>query len=251
MHNRWQVAACSDSDKKTAKLEEDLKAKTKEVETLTKKVEELSKAGSQTKSLEEKVASLTDHNEKLLEKTQHLNVEITTMKKNFETERAELKQTIKTRDDKIEELNKKLRDAAKSQGVGDLQAENEQLDAKVANLTAQVKLDSKTISDLEEKLKNALAGKDGLSSPKSAGKSQASVPAVPVDQRIKELQEAHERTEKKYKARISELERDKQRLLDESALRSRNEGQVVTMNNNKIEELTKTNLALNKKVRLF
>lgn len=219
------------------------------METLTKKVEELTKAGGQTKSLEEKIASLTEHNEKLLEKTQHLNIEITTLKKNFESEKAELKATIKTKDDKIEELTKKIRDAAKSQGVGNLQAENESLSAKVAELTAQVKLDSKTITELEDKLKQALANKELPASPKSDVKAQASVPPASVDQRLEEQQKAHERLEKKYQARIAELERDKHRLLEDSALRSRNEGQVVTMNNNKIEELTRTNLALNKKVR--
>lgn len=48
------------------------------------------------------MASLTEHNEKLLEKTQHLNIEITTMKKTLEDERAEHKNVLIGKDAKIE-----------------------------------------------------------------------------------------------------------------------------------------------------
>jgi regulator of replication initiation timing len=52
--------------------------------------------------LEEKITSLTQHNEKLIEKTQHLNIEITTLKKNFEDERKDFNEKLKVKDAKIE-----------------------------------------------------------------------------------------------------------------------------------------------------
>lgn len=96
---------------KTSKLEQDIKSKDKQIDELNKKIESLQKASTdvwefgsiqKVKSLEEKVTSLTQHNEKLIEKTQHLNVEITSMKKNMEDERKEFKDTIKQKDAKIE-----------------------------------------------------------------------------------------------------------------------------------------------------
>lgn len=57
-----------------------------------------------------------------------------------------------------------------------------------------------------------------------------------------------DREVQKYKQRISEMEKEKGRVVDDFNQKIRNEDQVIVINNNRIEDLTKSNHQLNRKV---
>lgn len=78
--------------------------------------------------------------------------------------------------------------------------------------------------------------------------------AEPVDfeQRYQELQENYDKLDKqaqKMKLRISELEREKQKAFEESQQKEKNEGQVIALSSSRIDDLTRQNQSLKKKVR--
>ena len=72
-----------------------------------------------------------------------------------------------------------------------------------------------------------------------------------AESKLKEFQEGNgEKQVIKLKQRIAELEKEKQRIFDDHQQKARNESQIILMNTSKIEDITKNNLQITKKVAI-
>jgi len=124
---------------------------------------------------------------------------------------------------------------------------------EIDTLKEDLKKSQKENNVLEDKLKELQKKPAGNEANEDAAAKLKMVEAElkAEKEKHKELQENFDKTDKqvqKYKQKIAELEKEMHKKLEESTLKSKNETHVLMMNNSKIEEMTKSNHSLNKKL---